>query len=107
MEGREQKHQMLRKYMGNTAAQCVWPKVFQYDYIQLCYLRLNGFDTKPSTRPYQYIPVPGDGFLACTKCSLELSGGSVVCRMCDNLLLENAIRRIDNVVPEPFVADVD
>ena len=44
MEGREQKHQMISKYADNTTAQNRWPMIFRHEFIQLVYLRENGYD---------------------------------------------------------------
>ena len=44
MEGREKKHQMIAKYAGNTTYQNRWPLNFRHEYMQLIYLRENGYD---------------------------------------------------------------
>ena len=44
MEGREQKHQMIAKYSENTTPQNRWSMIFRHEYLQLIYLRLNGYD---------------------------------------------------------------
>ena len=43
MEGREQKHQIIAKYAGNTIYQNRWPMTFRHDYMQPIYLRENGY----------------------------------------------------------------
>ena len=43
MEGREQKHQIIAKYAGNTIYQNRWPMTFRHKYMQLIYLRENGY----------------------------------------------------------------
>ena len=44
MEGREQKHQSIKKYSHNTTVQNRWPLIFRHEYIQLVHLRENGYD---------------------------------------------------------------
>ena len=44
MEGREQKHQQIARYSENATYQNRWKYVFRHEYIQLIYLRENGFD---------------------------------------------------------------
>ena len=44
MEGREQKRQMIAKYAGNTTYQNRWLMIFRHKYMQLIYLRENGYD---------------------------------------------------------------
>ena len=46
MEGREQKHQQITKYSKNTTYQNRWADIFRHEYMQLIYLRENGFDLK-------------------------------------------------------------
>ena len=57
MEGKEQKHQQIKKYMHNTTFQCRWQRIFSHEYIQLVYLRENGFDQKKYVKHgVKYIP---------------------------------------------------
>ena len=44
IEGREQKHQMIAKYAGDTTYQNRWPMIFRHEHMQLIYLRENGYD---------------------------------------------------------------
>ena len=44
MGGREQKHKTIGKYAGNTTYQNRWPMIFRHEYMQLIYLRENGYD---------------------------------------------------------------
>ena len=41
MEGRERKHQIIKKY-SNTKDR--WPHIFRHEFIQLVYLCEHGFD---------------------------------------------------------------
>ena len=50
MEGREQKHQMISKYAENSTYQNSWPMIFRHEYIQLIYLRENGYDNVSYTK---------------------------------------------------------
>ena len=41
MEGREQKHQQLKRYMEKSTVKDKWNTVFMHEYIQCVYLREN------------------------------------------------------------------
>ena len=64
MEGRERKHQIIKKYYDNTKDR--WPHIFRHEFIQLVYLCEHGFDLnryqKSNTR---YIPDLVEGHCAC------------------------------------------
>ena len=45
-DGREQKHQQITKYSKNNIYQSRWADIFCHEYMQLIYLRKNGFDLK-------------------------------------------------------------
>ena len=86
MEGREQKHQMLKKYADNTTFQNRWPDIFRHEYIQLLYLRENGYDKRRYLkRGCNYIPkhVAGN----CSKCALPIDSTSNNCVLCDSSLM--------------------
>ena len=42
MEGRERKHQIIKKYSDNTKDR--WPHIFRHEFKQLVYLCEHGFD---------------------------------------------------------------
>ena len=80
MEGREQKHQQIHKYAHNTTVQERWPYIFRHEFIQLIYLRENGFDcVKYRKRNTSYLPEVTDGYC---ECSLKLAQSS--CEICDS-----------------------
>ena len=60
----------ISKYAENTTIQNRWPMIFRHEYIQLVYLRENGYDNinykKKSTN---YIPMFRES--ACSYCHLE------------------------------------
>ena len=81
MEGREQKHQQLQRYSENATYQDRWRYVFRHEYIQLIYLRENGFDTiSYRKRGTKYIPEVCPGYCCC---SLVLVSDS--CQICDSI----------------------
>ena len=47
MEGREQKHQRIVKYAENTTFQNRWPQIFRHEFVQLIYLREQGYAGLP------------------------------------------------------------
>ena len=57
MEGREQKHQILVKNAENTTCQNMWPMIFRHKYIQLIYLRANGYDNCKYIKRMQNVPL--------------------------------------------------
>ena len=83
MEGREQKHQQIFKYSANTTVQEKWNYIFRHEYIQLVYLRENGFDVlnvlKYRERNSRYVPECSN--FGCTICSLILNSNSE-CDLC-------------------------
>ena len=44
MEGREQKHQRIKRYAENTTFQNKWPMIFRHEFVQLIFLRERGYD---------------------------------------------------------------
>jgi len=90
MEGREQKHQRIAKYSENATYQCQWPYIFRHEFIQLVYLRENGFDTKNyRKRGTNYIPAVSH--CQC-KCSLPLFDNS--CKLCDCLEMKELVNAL-------------
>ena len=81
MEGREQKHQSIKKYARKTKPQDKWASIFRHEFTQGIYLPENGFDkVKFKNKSKQYIPQARDGH--CQECCLLLSDG--VCQWCDS-----------------------
>ena len=67
MEGREQKHQQITKYSKNTTYQNRWADIFRHEYMQLIYLRENGFDLKKYQQSKTtYIPKHKMGLCECS-----------------------------------------
>ena len=86
MEGREQKHQMIAKYSENTTPQNRWSMIFRHEYLQLIYLRLNGYDDiKYLKKTTSYIP-KDDAVLLCEICSTNIDSGNK-CLLCDDPLM--------------------
>ena len=80
MEGREQKHQKISMYAENTTVQKRWEYIFRHEFIQLVYLRENGFDTvRYRKRCVRYVPELLDGHC---QCSLKLK--NLKCELCDS-----------------------
>ena len=91
MEGREQKHQMIPKYSENTTPQDRWSMIFRHEYLQLIYLRLNGYDDiKYLKKTISYIP-KDDAVLSCEICSTNIDSGSK-CLLCDDPLMKQATK---------------
>ena len=95
MEGREQKHQQIAKYAENTTFQNRWPMIFRHEFIQLIFLRENGYDnTKYRKRSSNYVLVPENNH--CKHCSLEFKEGASTCVLCDNDLMKEIKQIIEN-----------
>ena len=92
MEGREQKHQSIAKYAKNTTYQNRWPLIFRHEFIQLIYLRENGFDnTRYRKRGVKYVPDSKAGF--CSICSLALSNEK--CSVCDSAYMIKILKQLN------------
>ena len=64
MEGREQKHQKIYKYMQNSTVLERWQFVFRHEFISCVYLRENGFDQRRyNKRIIPYVPSQQNGYL--------------------------------------------
>ena len=86
MKGREQKHQMIAKYSKNTTLQNRWSRIFRHEYLQLIYLRLNGYDDiKYLKKTTSYIP-KDDAVLSCEIYSTNIDSGNK-CLLCDDPLM--------------------
>ena len=78
MEGREQKHQKIYKYMQNSTQNERWQFVFRHEFISCVYLRENGFDQKRYNKKLiSYIPLQESGNCSC---GLPLLEG--FCKLC-------------------------
>ena len=85
MEGREQKHQRISKYAQNTTFQNRWPLIFRHEFIQLIYLRENGFDkVRYNKKSVSYVPIISEN--CCKKCNLSLVSDN--CRICDSVFIK-------------------
>ena len=99
MEGREQKHQQIKKYAHNSTIQNRWPYIFRHEFIQLVYLREKGFDEiRYRKRNTKYLPETSLGKCAC---SLDLVDEK--CLICDS----KYIKAISKKVMENFTVIVD
>ena len=89
MEGREQKHQQIAKYMKQSTWHDRWQTTFKHEYVSLIYLRLSGFDQKRyCKRSISYVPkMKANSCPTC--CSLTVASS---CDLCDHILMET-IRR--------------
>ena len=94
MEGREQKHQMIAKYSENTAPQNRWSMIFRHEYLQLIYLRLNGYDdVKYRKKTASYIPTV-DISLSCGICRAIIDSG-IKCLLCNDPVMLQAMKVLD------------
>ena len=94
MEGREQKHETIAKYSENTAPQNRWSMIFWHEYLQLIYLRLNGYDdVKYRKKTTSYIPTV-DKSLSCRICRAMIDSG-IKCLLCNDPLMLQAMKVFD------------
>ena len=90
MEGREQKHQIIKRYSEKSTFQSRWSFTFRHEFIQLIYLRRNGFDClNYRKRSVEYLPEIRFGFCSC---SLKLVGNK--CEICDSDEMKNVISAV-------------
>ena len=82
MEGREQKHQKISKYAENTTIQNRWPMIFRHEFIQLVYLRENGYNINYKKKSTNYIPMSRES--SCSYCHLEFKSGNSQCVLCNS-----------------------
>ena len=93
MEGREQKHQKIEKYSQNTTFQCRWPLIFRHEFIQLVYLRENGFDQKSyKSKDNRYLPETNDE--ACVNCGLDKTDEK--CQICGSKEYASVLKLVNN-----------
>lgn len=85
MEGREQKHQRIAKYAQNTTYQNRWPLIMRHEFLQLVYLRENGYD-KISYKKKNSGYVPAPDISCCKKCCLNLDAD--ICQVCDSIYMK-------------------
>lgn len=79
MEGREQKHQKIERYMFNATVKDRWPTVFRHEYVSCIYLRLNNFDDlKYKKKIVSYLPSDCTNFCQCNLMELNQ------CFLCNN-----------------------
>ena len=84
MEGRDQKHQKIYKYMQNSTLLERWQFVFRHEFISCVYLKEKGFDQKRyNKRIIPYVPSQKNGYCSC---GLLFGHGSLqdVCDLCDS-----------------------
>ena len=90
MEGREQKHQRIKKYADNTTYQCRWPLIFRHEFIQLIHLRESGFDTlNYRKRGSKYLPDRIKG--SCDNCFSFSLMKQNVCKVCDSTYMAKVL----------------
>lgn len=77
MEAREQKHQQISKYAHNTTFQCRWPMIFRHEFLQLIFLRENGYDEK-NYRKRSISYIPDISVSDCQICGLKLSDNECI-----------------------------
>ena len=95
MEGREQKHQMVKKYAENTTYQNRWPLIFRHEFLQLIHLRENGYDKiNYLSRKGKYIPDLNDN--SCTSCHLRFSHDKV-CILCSSIVMRRVEQALENL----------
>lgn len=91
MEGREQKHQSIKKYSMNTTYQNRWSLIFRHEFIQLIYLRENGYDdTNYIKRRKSYLPDNLEN--ACSTCGYSIKNDKCLFR--DGILVNRILRQI-------------
>ena len=91
MERREQKHQAIKKYSKNTTFQNRWPLIFRHEYVQLIYLRENGFDNvRYMKRGVKYIPESNSE--SCNKCCSKLKNDK--CLICDSKYMKVVLKEV-------------
>ena len=92
MEGREQKHQAIKRYAEKTTFQDRWGRIFRHEFIQMVYLREKGFDTKIyRKRPTTYLSDTTDS--NCRKCGLTFERGDM-CLICDSTAMKSVEKEI-------------
>ena len=97
MEGREQKPQMISKYAENSIYQNRWPMIFRHEYIQLIYLRENGYDNiKYTKKSVNYSEEPAKIF--CLICNLQLKEIEKDCPLCKSSLMTFIKNRLNKVL---------
>lgn len=92
MEGREQKHQIIKKYSAKSTYQHRWKYIFRHEYIQNIYLRERGFDQLRYTpQQNKYVPDWKEGH--CKSCNLRLN--SLVCMMCGSDTMKSIRAKVE------------
>ena len=80
MEGREQKHQKIHKYMQNAMQSEIWPFVFRHEFISCVYLRENEFDQIIYNKKFATYMAP----LKTGCCTCGLAYSMEICKICDS-----------------------
>ena len=94
MEGREQKHQAIKRYSDKTTYQDRWGRIFRHEFIQMIYLREHGFDSKIYRKRHtSYLVEHSDS--SCQKCGLKLE--SSICSICDGTTMKTIMKEIASI----------
>ena len=89
-EGREQKHQMIKKYANNTMQNNKWPMILRHEYLQLVYLREHGFDRLSYKRKQQkfFLDFADDCY---KKCGLRMDNSNK-CSLCASVKFNKILK---------------
>ena len=94
MEGREQKHQKIYKYMQNSTLLVRWQFVFRHEFISCVYLRENGFDQKKYNKKIiPYVPLHESGHCTCGLRFYDPSKGC--CKICDSSYIASILKSLE------------
>ena len=94
MEGREQKHQKIKKYMENSTIHEQWGFVFRHEFISCIYLRQYWCDQiRYNKKINPYVPLLKDGHCSC---GLQFSYDKV-CGICDSDEFTSLLNFLENV----------
>ena len=92
MEGREQKHQIIKKYAENTLYQNKWPMIFRHEFVQLLLLRENGFDNERYAKQrISYIPKHDRDCCEICRSKLFFNEKTETCKYCDNPFFQEVV----------------
>ena len=94
MQGREQKHQKIKRFTENATPQTKWKTAFTHEYIQQIYLRENGCDASKYIQPKRsYLPESKAGYCPC---GLKLLPDGL-CKLCSSSHFKTVIDMINKV----------
>jgi len=89
-EGREQKHQVIKKYARNSTFQERWKFIFRQEFLQSIHLRENGFDTKKyRVRNVKYVPTA-----PVNHCLRSCVLNEKKCILCDSTIMCRIIKEV-------------